>query len=266
MDAYFLGEVNLNEIVCSVSDNIFTRYSIGDGSDIRQEPIDIQHLARPMALLRLVRQWNLNYAKTGAQVPLFVKSHGACDIANGVEMLPWQLTKAVVHIVRDPRDAFLSFEKHMGFNDRELALKAFTDKYRCLTDKNKAQVGDFISSWSHNTSTFVNNGTHNVFHVRFEDLKKDPQKWFESILNHAGVKPDPEKVAKAIEMVSIEKLRKKEESGGFIEASPHTKFFGKGEVGGWKGKLSPRDENRIIKECGSMMKHFGYIDRIKRVA
>lgn len=255
LDAYYLGAVDLNEIVCSVADDISTRYAVGDGSDIRTMPIDIQQLARPMAMLRLVRAFGEDNS-TG--VPLFVKTHSANMVANGIELLPRSLTRSVIHIVRDPRDVFLSFRRHMGVDSKK-ALEYFFDKYRVLTDEREgaAKVHDLISSWYDHTRSFVSCGTHNIMTFRYEDMKAQPAKAFAMILKHAGVEPDMRRVEMALDAVKLSKLKAQEEKEGFKEASPHTRFFGQGC--GWENELTDLEERRIRERCGSMMKRFGYL-------
>ena len=53
-DAYFRGELDINEILSSVGDDGIERYDLGDGSTIGKRPMDIQQLTRPMAMLRTV--------------------------------------------------------------------------------------------------------------------------------------------------------------------------------------------------------------------
>lgn len=259
LDAYFVGEVNINDLVCSVSDDAANRYQIGDGSDIKQLPIELQMLARPMALLRLVRTFICNKF---ADVPLFVKTHVPHMVANGVELLPEALTHATVYIVRNPMEVLPSYAKHMGKNLDE-SLTFMNDKYRTLTSKTAPCVDELISSWDEHAKSYQQADTHNVMVVRYEDLKADPVKWFSAILTHSGVTPNPDRVAKAIEMVELGKLQAQEKAGGFVESSPYAKdqFFG-----GTNHTLPGFIQYRITKMFGRTMKKFGYLDNKKAAA
>jgi len=88
VDAYLTGEVDINNLVGSVTDDGSQRCLPGDGSDPSKYPIDVQILTRPMGLLRLVRQFELNKAEGGPDIPLFVKTHNAHLVTNGIELLP----------------------------------------------------------------------------------------------------------------------------------------------------------------------------------
>lgn len=254
LEAYVLGEVDINDLVISIPDDMAARHLIGDGSNPIEYPVDIQALTRPTALLRLVRQYEANKIQG---VPLFVKTHNAHMLANGIEALPSSLTKATVYLIRDPRDVVVSFSKHMGA-DLDKGIEWFLDKYRVLEDKRGTKMTDFISSWPRNAASYCNADSHNVMVVRFEDLKLDPVKWFTHILEHSGIEPDLERVKQAIKTVDISKLRKQEKDKGFRESSPHAenKFFGKGKAGGWKDVLTPAQARKIEKGCKSMMNRY----------
>ena len=254
LDAYFLAELNINDVVCSVADDRAGLYAIGDGSNAECLPIELQHLTRPMALLRLVKQYN----EANHGIPLFVKTHTAHMLANGIEMLPESLTKSVIYIVRDPRDVAPSFAKHMGCTLDE-SIKHMDDKFRTLSPR-KGCMADFTSSWDDNVRSFINADTHNVGVFQYEDMRADPVKEFTKILLHSGVDPDPLRVRQALKLVELDKLRDIEQQMGFMESSPKAKdqFFGKGEVGGWKDRLDTSQVYRIEKQFGRTMKRLGY--------
>jgi len=258
LDAYALGRVDINEPLMSFVDDIAGLYQIGEGSNITEMPVEIRCLARPMAILRLVRMYQL---ETAPHLPLFIKTHVPHLVANGIELLPSSLTKAVVHIVRDPRDVLPSFAKHMGA-DMDSALKWMQDDYRHLKG-NYGRVGELISSWERHTRSYLNADTHNVKTFWFEDLRADPVKVFSDILRHAGVEPDARRVEKAVELTQLDRLRDDEKSVGFKEASPHAKgeFFGKGQVGGWRRTLTHKQRYGIEKACGRLMKRLGYLNK-----
>lgn len=254
IDAYFLGEVDINDVVCSLPDDLAARCAVGDGSNAAEFPVDIQMLTRPMAMLRLVREYNRNHSP----VPLFVKTHNTHVIANGVEMMPHSLTKATIYLVRDPRDVVVSFAKHMGYTDMDVAIEHFLNKHRTLNDSAGNKMNDFISSWPMAVQSFANADSHNVRIWRYEDMKASPVKCFAEMLAHAGVSVDLDRVKKAADMVEQSKLQKQEKDKGFGESSAYAKHqFFQGS-GGWKGKLTPSQLHRIEKACSSMMKRFNY--------
>lgn len=262
LEAYVLGEVDINDLAISIPDDISYRHQVGDGSDPKTYPVDIQALTRPMSLLRLVRMYQDNKIEG---VPLFVKTHNAHVVANGIELLPMSLTKSVIYLVRDPRDVVVSFSKHMGC-DIDQGIKWFLDKYRVLEDNRSAKMTDFVSSWSANVSSYANADTHNVLCVRYEDLKENPVEQFTKIIQHAGLVPDVQRVRRAVEAVAISKLREQEKDKGFRESSPYAKdkFFGEGVTGKWRDVLTLPQKYKIERHCKSMLDRFyghGYSKR-----
>ena len=255
LDSYLLEEVDINDVVCSVTDDRADRMQIGDGSHIAEAPVDIQQLARPMGLLRLVKEFNANNPIT----PLFVKTHSAHMLANGIELLPASLTKSVVYIVRDPRDVVVSFAKHMGSTIDE-AIEYMDDRYRVLTS-DPTRCADFLSSWDGHVNSFLNADTHNVRVFQYEEMRRNPVETFSRIVEHMGLPVDKNRVQQALERVELNKLREIEKDKGFVESSPHAKnnFFGHGRIGGWEKKLTPKQVHLIEKKFGRVMKRLGYL-------
>lgn len=257
LDAYLMGEVDINNILCSVQDDIAAAHQIGDGGDVTKLPIDIQQLTRPMALLRQVRAYN----EMNPVTPLFMKSHSPNYIANGIELFPPALTKKIVYIVRDPRDVVISFAKHMG-TDLDIGVKWMNDKYRTLTSTD-IRTADFLGAWDAHVLSFLNDDIRDVLIIKFEDIRANPVQEFTKVIQHVGLELDHAKVRKSVELTALDRLKNQEEEKGFKESSPHAKdkFFGKGEIGGWKGKLTQKQRYRLEKDLGSMMKRLGYLKR-----
>lgn len=262
LDAYQMGEVDINDLVSSVTDDNGIPHSVGDGSIPSDYPVQIQILTRPMAMLRLVRNFHQNKMQF-ADIPLFVKTHNANLVTNGIEAIPAALTRCTVHIIRDPRDVCLSFAKHLGKTIDE-TIELMGNKHRMLRDQSPGRMADFISSWNMHTQSWASADMHGVMTIRYEDMRAYPVEAFSRILEHAGLPVVTERVQKALDLVDIANLKKQESEKGFRESSPHAKnqFFGQGQAGGWKGKLTPIQQRRIEKVCESQMKRFGYLGKI----
>ena len=253
LDAYFLREVNINELLSSISDTGASWYGVGDGSKIQDLPIEIQQLARPMAMCRLVR----HYMDTDKSIPLFVKTHSPNMVINGIEFLNEMLTKATIHIVRDPKDVLPSFSKHMGVSLDE-GLEWMMERYRTLSPNDRS-VADFIGAWDAHARSFLEDDCHKVLWIRYEDMLENPVDSFTRILEHSGVKPDKDRVIAAVKLTNLSRLRKQEKEIGFCESSPKAKdsFFGKGGSES-REELSPKNMHMIEKKFGPIMKRLGY--------
>ncbi|OOZ38340.1 sulfotransferase domain-containing protein [Solemya elarraichensis gill symbiont] len=248
LDAYFLGSLDINDLLSTITDNLPSPFQVGDGTDITQENFEIQQLTRHMGLLRMVRQ----YLSTEQEIPFFVKTHNANLLINGCELIPDILTKAAIVIIRDPRDVLPSFSSHMGV-DMDTGAEWMQNKYRMLRAQNTMM--DFISSWKGHTRSWLDAPTHSVLWVKYEDMKERPVEIFSKMLKHAGVEPDEKKVEAALEMVKLDKLKSIEAREGFQEQSPKAgQFFGKKH-----DKITPRQKHSIEKHCGRLMKRLGYV-------
>jgi len=255
LDAYFLGDVDINEVVTSVTDDLAARHQIGDGSDVRTLPVEIQQLTRPMALLRLVMAFNANKF---ANMPLFVKTHNPNLVANGIDLLPVALTRSTIYLVRDPRDVAPSFARHTG-TSVDKAIDGMLNRHNVLRedDADSTKTADVLSSWPTHANSFKADDQHGVLLVRYEDLKKEPERGFKAILNHAGVPVDEDRIFKAIETTRLENLRDQEEQQGFKEASPYAeRFFRRGKG---KDELTKAQRVKIENKMGRMMKRLGYL-------
>jgi hypothetical protein len=256
-DAYIMGEVDINEVVTSVADDNAKRHTIGDQTtDIRRLPIDVQQLARPMALLRLVLAFQQNRI---ANVPLLVKTHNPNLVSNGIELLPAHLTKQTIYIVRDPRDVAPSFAKHTGV-DVDKAITSMSNRYNVLQDEDKSsnRVADLLSSWDNHVNSYRTGDAHNTKIYRYEDMREKPERTFRQIIEQVGLPFDHERMQKALELTDLERLRSVEKEQGFKESSPHAKdqFFGEGRG---RHKLTIRQRKRIEKDMGRQMKALGYL-------
>ena len=256
LDAYFLGEVDINDLLCSVSDDNGVRAALGGDShtDIMDEPVEIVMMTKQMALLRLIDA----YLQTDVKgIPLFVKTHNANVIANGVELLPERLTKATIHIVRDPRHVLPSFANHTGA-DLDSALESMTDVYRVLDGRKQRKIPDMLSSWGKHLSSFTGSDMHNVLTVRYEDMVAQPVHSFSSILRHSGINPDASRVESALALVELGKLKAQEEKNGFGEQSHKARgvFFG-----GEREKIQPRHIYRLERRFKTQMRSVGYLPK-----
>ena len=254
LDAYFLREVDINDLVCSVSDDNGNRAVLGgEGhNDIMDAPIDIVMMTRQMALLRLVDAYRQS-AVPG--VPLYVKTHNANVIANGMEMIPERLTQATLHIVRDPRDVLPSFANHIG-KDLDSTVEYMMDIYRVLDGRKSRKIPDMLSSWGKHYSSFRQSDQHNVMTFRYEDMKAAPVQAFSAMLKHSGVEPDEARVKAALQLVELSKLKKQEAEKGFTEQSRKAdgQFFG-----GKREQILPKHAYKLEKHFRLQMRKAGYV-------
>jgi len=256
-------EPDINELVGTISDQLPSAHHIGYGIDIND--IDKEHdiLTRSMALLRI----GYTYKKQekvlveGKEFPLILKTHVANAIVHGMRLIAPTITDKVVVIIRDPRDVAISYSKHFGFNMDETVDSMINDQTMLSDKSNREKSPHHTTSWLNNVILYAVATDLDVTIVKYEQLKEDPVKYFTWILEWYGIPVNEERVKRAVDNCELSKLRKQERENGFQEASEKAgKFFGKGATGGWEGKLTKAQQNKLENHCESMMIQFGYLE------
>lgn len=222
MDAYFLGDVDINDIQTSWGDGNVRYYALDNLSPARY-PQHIQMLLRPSGLTKMV----LQYINNGKHVPLFLKTHSMRSNVGSVSLIPYELTKSVIYLVRDPRDIVPSYAAHMGYTYEE-AIESMAKEDLVLAHHDLQQISGLTGSWGQNVRSWVNANGLNAGLIKYEDLKAAPEKALTYALNHIGIEePDKAKIKKAVKICELSKIQAQEKQTGFGEQSRHnTQFFG----------------------------------------
>lgn len=164
--------------------------------------------------------------------------------------------KRALYLVRDARDVVLSeysYLKAMGFfrGDFDQFVGGFVGA--------KARVNGY-GPWQRHVASWLDSpiaDTPNFLLIRFEDLRSNPEKSFESISEFLGVKTSWEVVQRALSNNSIERMKEKERAASQLP-SEEDSFVRSGTVGGWRGKLTPGQIQVIEKYAGSGLVRVGY--------
>ena len=185
----------------------------------------------------------------------FLKTHNALCAINGNKFTDKFNTKAIIYIVRDPRNLVLSLTHHFELNYSE-ALNFITNKKKIIfpldvknANKKNPNYNDFnyLGDWASHYNSWKNNNFCPFKIIKYEDLLLDTRSIFLSILNFISkfteVKLDENKINKSIETTNFDNLLKMEEEGDFYESVISTKtkkkikFFNLGKKNNWKKLL-----------------------------
>ena len=202
---------------------------------------------------------------------IFLKTHSAlCTLENN-PFTNKRNTKAVIYIVRDPRNVITSLSHHYSLNIDQ-AFDFINDKNRMLL-KNEYGQGNFgiatvLGNWSEHYKSWKNINFAPILIVRYEDLINDVKKTFMSILNFLSnlmkIGIDEKKIINTIDSCRFDVLSNKEKNEGFIESVDHKvsgkklKFFNLGKKNDWKNLLDPKIEEQIRFKFNKEMKELGY--------
>jgi hypothetical protein len=155
----------------------------------------------------------------------------------------------VVYVVRDPRDALVSYFHHQrlmvpGF---DLDIAEFVTSLHGPLD-----WGGHVEGWlaGHHPSFLV---------VTYERLKCEPADVLREVANFSGLTPQEAAITQAVDASTFKRMRAMEERlgvPGAVEKREH--FVRRGIVGGWRDELDAETAAIIEGRYGSTMEALGY--------
>lgn len=191
-----------------------------------------------------------------------LKTHDArVTVGDGQDLIPPDLTAAAVHLVRDPRDVALSLARHLGRSVDETITLMATHGRRMSASRShlNKQLCQIWSSWSHHTESWLAPAPYPVHTIRYETLRADPAATLTLALDALGIPSTPARIAAAVAATALDTLKAQEARSGFQEGGRSGPFFGNGQAGGWRGRLSPAQQQQIEADHGPIMQALGYL-------
>jgi len=120
----------------------------------------------------------------------------------------------------------------------------------------------YLGRWDTHVGSWGGQDSVPVCTIRYEDLVRNPEGVFGSVLRIFGHPVSEERLSRAVRNSSFEIMRREEVRDGFVERPPHMphmeSFFRPGQAGGWKAELSDAQAARIERQFGAIMKQYGY--------
>ena len=181
-----------------------------------------------------------------------------------------------IYIVRDPRDVALSyyqFSRKYGQIDEKVSLENFVDDFVCgrLISADYGTWGENVGSWM-----YARGHSLSFLLVRYEDMRQNPTTELTRISTFMGIRPDPVRLQKAVELSDADHMRKLEElqddqwqkTLGYVARREYKKkkrkdipFIGWAKAGGWRNSLPESCVHQIESAWGELMTTVGY-DRV----
>jgi hypothetical protein len=163
--------------------------------------------------------------------------------------------RKAIYLVRDARDIVLAEYAFLT------ALDIFHDDLSHFIEKSltRGTIHGW-GPWHRHVASWLESPiarTDNMLLMRFEDLRKDPIPGFARMVEFLGVPADIDKITRALENNTIQRMREKEdrEPG---RASIRGRFVREGAVRGWVSKLTPSQVQFIEKHAGESLARLGY--------
>jgi hypothetical protein len=221
-----------------------------------------------------VQNWiNKNYNKT-----IFFKTHNACVSINNNNFTNSEYSKGCIYIVRDPRNVITSYKNFETKSYEEILTHmnrkdAFLTSNKKFEDKFGFKGFEFISSWSLNYNSWVNNNLNiPVCLVRYEDLINDTINELErmvgfiaKIQNFNDFKFNINKGTSAVNKSDFKNLSNMENQNE-LNIFPHDlkkknkKFFNLGKKNEWLKLLTPSIRSAVEESFEVDMRALRYID------
>ncbi len=196
---------------------------------------------------------------------LYHKIHDAwIRLPGGESLVPADVTRAVIYIIRNPLDVAVSFAHHLHTGiDKTIDIMNNPDYAFCdRRDRLANQLRQRLLTWSGHVKSWVDESGLRVWVMRYEDMSAQPEITFTKAVNFIGLEHTSAEIKAALELCDFSKLQKQEEEKGFSEKNARSpSFFRKGTVGDWRNILSKDQVSRIVEAHGSMMERFGYSDK-----
>jgi len=186
-----------------------------------------------------------------------VKTHCENGIAFGSVLIPPELTRSAVYIMRNPLDMIVSYASHYG-NTMDGAIEGIGRKDNSLLGGGDT-VYQFLGSWSNHVIGWTKARKFPVLALRYEDMLKDPHDAFERVVHHIGLPFDRDRLERSVRFSDFKLLQEQESKTSFVENSENQeKFFRSGKADQWKTELTDEQISQIIRDHGRVMNKFGY--------
>jgi len=170
--------------------------------------------------------------------------------------LPRPEYRKVVYLLRDGRDAMVSYRHHL----EALRGNGSIDFLRIV----ETGEGLFPCRWHDHVEAWERNplGAEKLV-IRYEDLKGDPVGELRRFCEFAGVGASDERLRTAVDNASFERMRDHEAEVA-VHANPKwpadRPFFRRGEVGSFREEMPPDVLAAFLRQAGGTLRAAGYAD------
>ena len=195
----------------------------------------------------------------------FIKIHDAYSF-NTLDqpIVPTAPTLCAIYIMGNPLDIAASLASHINRNI-EQAIELLNNPFGTLgSKKNNINTGRQLNQLMYNWTGHVNSWTAKlpfpVLVIRYEDMLADALNTFSKATQFMGVNKTNNEIRQAIDACNFDKLKQKEEKGGFKETlHKEQSFFRQGKAGNFINELSPEQIASIIEINKNSMEKHGYL-------
>lgn len=188
--------------------------------------------------------------------PTFLKTHMPNAALFGAPLIPAELTRCAIYIVRNPLDIVPSYAHFMELDLERSAQLLGSDKN--WTRGNAHQITQMVGNWSKHVKSWLSVNDFPVQVLRYEDLIDDPVTQFTSAIKTIGMPLDEAKLQRAIEASRFDELQAQDRQDRYSDRD--IAFFRKGIKGDWKDTLPEDLVAKVTSDHHKVMEFLRYLD------
>jgi len=175
-----------------------------------------------------------------------IKEHNAYD------KLTQQNVKRAIYLVRDGRDAIVSYWHFCNQRDQTvIPLSNFIE----ISAKPEHSFG----SWKDHVMGWTNAQLDAKLIIRYEDLLKNPGLWLRKSLEFAEIETSDSVIRQAVNRASFDSMKKLEQTKGFnLDQLKSVDFIRQGKEGSWKDTFGVNDLELFRRFHGGCISELGY--------
>lgn len=232
------------------SGNTWTRFLLGN-LIYQDEPITFRNVESRIPSIYLFSDRQL------LRLPRIFKSHDCFD----------PRYKKIIYIVRDPRDVTVS-AYHYSIKVKLLpdscSMEEFVSLFMSGTFGSGLLADPRWGSWYDNVASWLAMQHNRRFLLlRYEDMLEDAARELRKAADFLGIAANPERIARAVELSSADKMREMEKSQSkdwqlTKETRQDKPFVRKARAGTWHSEMPPAAVTRIEEYWGVLMQTLGY--------
>lgn len=247
--------VNINELL---------KTPIASSRDIFDEAVGLASSDLNVSEIERLRPRVYEYISDKTDEIIYMKIHDACTRVDPDRILvSHHATRCAVYIVRNPLDVAVSYANHSGI-PIETSVGRLNDKDCCFqskTDRIHFQLRQRLLTWSDHVRSWTEAPGFDVHVMRFEDMKRAPEKVFGEAVAFCGYNAGREAIHKAVRFSDFKEVKRQESEHGFKEKPDNCPcFFRKGQIGDWKKTLTDEQVREVVESHRDIMERYGYVD------
>ncbi len=183
----------------------------------------------------------------------FYKRYGELTFFKSHE-LPQPNYKNVIYLIRDGRDAIVSFYHMNKIFGKDYSMEEMVLEGKGL---NPCKWHTHVKNWQENPYN------SRIIFVRYEDLIKNPLPELKKVCQFAGIQRTDRVLESVIQTNSFKNLQNREDKFGFENPhwnpdSPEKRFFRKGKIGSYLEEMDSSIQKHFVHEAKDELLANGY--------